>query len=765
MVLVEYFCIHVFYYRKGKNVKKVLKYFLVSVLFVLMTTGAFAKEVVIIDDDFSADNLYQYDLQGSWNVANGMLNLGAGSGSAFLYYDFPVQYENCNYKVEVDFIGHTSTGGILIGAEGEKLTANALNFHGFDCFTGGTGTKAALGCYKVDGSWSGNIVVSDELIKVSDIHLSVEVYDDELTYRVTSIDGETLYYAVNYQLGTHSRDVYDAFFGKIGLRKFYADKGSFDNLKVTVYEDDKMPSISKKITLGGFAFKGSNNLKQVNNSISGSGAMLTETAMADNFKAELTLVPSGVSKLFFGMTDANNGYAFEINKNNETLSVYKITNGDYDRLGVKNMPVYDGEHLAYVEVTDGVATVMFDTFFEKEDAYWSFSLKLDGYKTGKFGVWLDGGSVSALTVTETDSITGETYTNPVNWGPDPDVLYYDGTYYLYNRITSGDDIFRVYTSSDMTRWTARNIVFVNDPKVHNVQHYMSPNVLYYDGTFYLFYAAKNAAGSNRLFCATSDSPLGPFTHKHGQTPIHDVAEIGGHPYVDPDTGKVYLSYVRFGNGNHIWLEEVTLADDKATPVPGTLTKLISPTHEYENDGHGHIAEGGVITKHNGYYYMIYATGHYEGHYGEAYAISENILGPYTKYEYNDILTWNKHINGTGDGVFVKSPDGTELWMVYHKHYTTDTVSPRYTCIDRVKFVANPNGGPDILTVQGPSTTPQAKPSNIYRYDIDQNGVEMLLDALKVLCRNSTAYNGRYDVDCSNRIDEYDARALMEHIVK
>ena len=320
------------------------------------------------------------------------------------------------------------------------------------------------------------------------------------------------------------------------------------------------------------------------------------------------------------------------------------------------------------------------------------------------------------------------------------------------------------TSPDMVSWTARNTVYVNDPTIHNVQHYMSPNVIHYNGTFYLFYAAKNTEGSNRIYCATSDSPYGPFTHKHGQVPIHDVPEIGGHPYID-ESGKVYISLVRFGNGNHIWLEEIILADDKATPVPGTLTKVISPNAEYENDGHGHISEGGVIYKHNGYYYMIYASGHYEGHYGESYAVAKDILGPYTKYEYNDILTWNTQIDGTGDAVFVKSPDGTELWFVYHKHYSVGTVSPRYTCVDKVKFVKDPSGGPDILTVQGPSITPQAKPSNIYRYDIDKDGSERLIDALYLLRNIPTVYNGAFDPDCNNRVDEYDARAILEKITK
>ena len=743
---------------------RLLKAFLITVFVVMLATVVSAKETVVYENDFSSTNLSEFSLNGNWAVFDGMLGLDSGSGSAFLKYDLPEQYAGMNYRVDVDFIGHTSTGGIMIGGNGEKLTATASLFHGYDCFIGGNGQKAAVGCYKEDGTWSGNFIVSDDIITESDIHMSVLVYDNELVYRVTSLDGNTLYYGVTYTIGTSKRDVYNSFKGQVGLRKFYADKGSFDNFKVTVLEDDVIPSLNKKIDFGGFAFAASNGLKQVANAVSGKGAMLTETAMSDNFKAELVVSPVGNTKMFFGMSDANNGYAFEIDKNNETLAFYKIENGKYERLGVKNMPVYDGEHNAYVEVTDKVATVMFDTFFKQEDAFWSFSFKLDDYNAGKFGIMLEGGTVKTLTITETDSVTGDTYTNPVNWGPDPDVLFYDGTYYLYNRITAGNDIFRVYTSSDMSKWVARNVVFTNDPTVHNVQHYMSPNVLYYNGTFYLFYAAKNPAGSNRLYCATADSPYGPFTHKHGQVPLHDIPEIGGHPYLD-ESGKVYLSYVRFGNGNHIWLEEVVLADDKATPVPGTLTKVISPNAEYENDGHGHIAEGGVIYKHNGYYYMIYASGHYEGHYGEAYAVAKNILGPYTKYEYGDILKWNKHIDGTGDGIFIPSPDGTELWMVYHKHYAVGTISPRYTCIDKVQFVKDPNGGPDILTVQGPSTTPQTKPSNIYRYDIDKDGVTRLLDAVRLLNKKFASYSGSHDVDNSHRNDEYDAIAIINQMVK
>ena len=227
-----------------------------------------------------------------------------------------------------------------------------------------------------------------------------------------------------------------------------------------------------------------------------------------------------------------------------------------------------------------------------------------------------------------------------------------------------------------------------------------------------------------------------------------------------------MTFVRFGSGNHIWIEQVNIENGVVTPVDGTLTDVISPEFEYEIDGYGAIAEGGVIYKHDGYYYMIYASGHYQGEYGESYAVSKNILGPYTKYEYNEILSSTTIANGVGDGILIASPDGSELYMVYHRHYSADAVEPRYTCIDKVKFVNDPSGGPDILTVCGPTSTPQKLPSNIYRYDVDRDGTTTLLDALKTFrhLASSADYSGRYDVNANGSEDAEDILLVLKDML-
>ncbi|MBQ9133354.1 MAG: family 43 glycosylhydrolase [Clostridia bacterium] len=745
--------------------RKVMRFLLTSILFVMLTVTLHAKEVVVYENDFSSDDFSAFTKKGSWQVTDGMLSLGNGSGSAFLTYAIPEEYAGMNFQVDVDFFGHTSTGGILIGGTGDGLAATAPEFLGYDCFIGTNGKKAALGCYNAQGVWSGNIVASSDVVTAKDIHLSVRVVDNELTYTVTSPDGTTQYYGVTYEHGTSTKDVYDAFGGTIGLRKFYSDRGTFDNFRLTVFVDDVLPTMNEKVELDGVSFNAV-GLQKSGSAVSGSGAMLTTASMQENFTAEVMLTPVGVSKLFFGMDDSGNGYAFEIHKKDETVALYQIKDGKYICLGRKNAPIGDGSYLASVSVYENVATAIFDTFSQGEDAFFTFELKLKEYTAGKFGVWLEGGKIETLSIMDSQGKTGDTYTNPVNTGADPDVLFYDGTYYLYHRISNGNNIFRVYTSPDLVHWLPRDIVFTHKPGEYTASSYMSPNVFYYDGLFYLFYAAKNASGSNRIFCAYSESPYGPFEHKNGQVPLHNVPEIGGHPYLD-ESGKVYMSYVRFDNGNHIYLEEVTLKDGVFSAVPGTLRKVVSPTTEYENDGYGNISEGGVLYKHNGYYYMIYASGHYKGHYGEAYAIAENILGPYTKYEYNEILTYNSAINGVGDGVYVKSPDGTELYMVYHKHVSNSIVEPRQTCIDKVQFVKDPNGGPDILTVNGPSTTSQYLPSNIYRYDVNRDGKTNLLDAFYLIKRQATSpeYCGSYDVDANGRENYMDAVAIMKKIAE
>ena len=708
-------------------------------------------------NDFSnAASLADFTAKGNWTIQNGSLATDSGAGSAFLTYTLPNEYTGKNFRVEVDFLGHTSTGGILIGGIGET-SGQPAEFFGYDFFISADAQKAAMGCYNAIGAWGGNITVGlASMQRGMDLHLSVTVRGKELTYLVTSLDGTVQYFGMTYDIGSSAKDVYTTVGNQIGLRKFYNDAGTFDNFRVTILEDDVLPELSQAASFAGMNVQYGGNLEILDTEVRGAGALLSADAFSEDFAVECKLEAVGTTRFVFGATDTRNYFVFEINREEERVYLYQVINGKFKCMGAKNVPIRDGARTVRIELLDKIAKLYFEDNFNDSDPFPKFDMRLAAYCAGKFGIWLDGGSVSALTLSEPQAYVGETYTNSVIVGADPDVLYYDGVYYLYNRISDGNNVFRVHTSTDLVNWTSKNVVFTHKAE-YNTRGYMSPNVFYHDGLFYLLYAAKNSDGKERLYYAVASSPYGPFEPATPGVPLHDVSEIGGHPFIDDD-GKIYLTYVRFGGGNFIWIEEVAVSNGIITPKPGTLTLLISPTDIYETDGYGLISEGGVIRKHNGLYYMIYATGHYKGHYGEGYAVSENVLGPYTKYEYNDILTYNSAVNGVGDGILVPSPDGSELFMVYHKHCSTSLIEPRYTCIDRVKFVPDENGGPDILYVYGPTLTPQPYPSNHQTADNDSALLNASLLSQKII---SGGYDTRYDVNGDGHIGLKDAL----HIIK
>ena len=748
--------------------KKIL---LALLLLACLSLTVSAKETVIYENDFSSSDLSDFKMYGSMKVSDGALKAIGNGTSAYIAYTFPEKYQGMDYIVEVDYLGCSNMGGLLIGATSDSLTKVPSYFSGYTATTSNSGEKVYIAYFSESG-WGGNFAPGTNLITDDDFHLSVRVYKGAMTFRATSLDGKTLFQEFRYEPGDHENDIYDTFTSTVGLRQYYSDAGRFDNFKVTIIEDDELPKMSDTLTLSGTSFKAS-GLTVKDGIVSGNGAMLSQNALSGDYRVSVSVANKDISRLYFGMTDEKNGYAFELNGYEQTVMLFKITDGVFEILGEKANIIREGFCDLTVDVHGGIVSAYYDNYFEGADAFPKFEFYLDG-TDGKFGIWLEGGMAQSLSVGDsTVTLPEETYTNSINPGADPDVLYYEGTYYLYVYAgNDGNNIFRVYTSPDLVHFTPRNIIFTWDHITYNNVNgktAWSPNVFYNesDGLFYLFFAAEQlgADTGRRVYYASSDSPYGPFTHDGPLVAINDVNEIDGHPFVGYD-GKTYMSFSRYDEGGTIWFEEVTIKDGVVTAKPETATRVIYSDREWDNDGALRLCEGGFVWKHDGYYYLIYATGSYSRHYGEAVAVSKNPLGPYEKYEYNPILRYNYEVDGTGDALIIPSPDGEELYMVYHRHTVPDNGgTPRDVCVDLIEFVEDPDGGPDILTVRGPSNTPQKLPSNKYRYDVNRDGKVTLADAMKVLqnVRAATDYSGYYDVDANGSIGLSDVMAIFEKI--
>ena len=295
-----------------------------------------------------------------------------------------------------------------------------------------------------------------------------------------------------------------------------------------------------------------------------------------------------------------------------------------------------------------------------------------------------------------------TYLNPVLPDcADPAVLFYQGTYYLYP--TNSPDTnngFKVYTSNNLVNWTDRGWALAK-ANSWGTSRFWAPDVTYYNGLFYMYYCTDE-----RICVATSSSPLGPFVQSVKQ-PIHlNTPEIDPHLFIDTD-GQKYLYFVRFNNGNELY--GAKLNADMKTINESTVTFISRASQSWEKSQAAPVAninEGPFMLKRNGIYYLTYSANHFQSpDYGVGYQTASSPLGPYTKYAGNPIMRSNTRVHGSAHHCVTTSPDGSEMFIVYHCHNSLTTTDPRKLCIDRISFTSS-----NTLQVVGPTTSAQTMPS-------------------------------------------------------
>ncbi len=299
-----------------------------------------------------------------------------------------------------------------------------------------------------------------------------------------------------------------------------------------------------------------------------------------------------------------------------------------------------------------------------------------------------------------------TYTNPVQPGcADPVVLHHRGKYYAYTTHTAPTrgktQGIRLHTSKNLVEWKDEGFV-LKDQDSWGDHGFWAPDIVERNGMFYLYYASEE-----RMCVATAKSPNGPFRQEDHAPMEPAEIRIDGHVFEDDD-GQRYFYYVSFGEGNEIWGGK--LNDDMVTVDPSTLRRMMKPDQEWELH-QGAVTEGPEMLKHKGTYYLTYSGSHFKApEYAVGYATSNSPLGPWKKHEFNPVMKSTAYARGTAHHCFTPSPDGRETFIVYHRHHSSTRTNPRHLAIDRVRFVPDPDGGPDVIQIHGPTSSPQPFPS-------------------------------------------------------
>ncbi|MVM30466.1 family 43 glycosylhydrolase [Spirosoma sp. HMF4905] len=349
-----------------------------------------------------------------------------------------------------------------------------------------------------------------------------------------------------------------------------------------------------------------------------------------------------------------------------------------------------------------------------------------------------------------------TYTNPlpVQFG-DPYVLSTQGTYYMYGTGGGADKGFSAYSSKDLVNWKPEGQVYFHnnptgwsDPNAKWGGAYWAPEVYEVKGKFYLFYSAQwginptQEVENFRIGVAVADKPTGPFIDLTNK-PIFDP----GYPIIDANVffdanGKAYLYFSRccykhpvesevaelarqkgwFSEIEESWVYGIELKPDFSGVIGEPVLLLRPPVNlsdkqaEWESrsvtahEVNRRWTEGSVTFKKGALYYIMYSANHFGGqYYAIGYATASSPLGPFKKATNNPILQKNTtkggSVTGTGHNSITYSPDGKEMFCIYHAR-TAKSGADRVVCIDRME-VANGR-----ITILGPTTTPQKRPSGI-----------------------------------------------------
>lgn len=410
--------------------------------------------------------------------------------------------------------------------------------------------------------------------------------------------------------------------------------------------------------------------------------------------ADVKAVKNSYTGLTFALGENEYGL-FAMNPDFDKAYIYNVKDEKYDFVAVKSVDIEAGKFYQMKTVFESGRLICYLADEKNDtDPYPVFDLSYDSDGNG-YGVYCKQDGYKNFTVSEYQIPNYDrTYTNPVyENAPDPYILNDDGTYYLY-ATTDSNNGFRVSSSTDLVNWKSlgfcakKGEIFGND-------RFWAPEVYNYSGKYYMLYSTDE-----HLALAVSDSPTGPFV-KTQDNYFLDYHCIDGHFFFDDD-GSVYLYMAYWGKtGEEIWGCRMKI--DLSGIVPETLIQL---TTCEKNDGG--INEGPFMLKHGGKYFLTYSIHGYDDHnYSVKLAVSDSPLGTFDVK--GIILEKSGPLVGTGHHAFVTSPDGNELFIAYHCHYSTTQVHGRKLCIDRCKFVETDDGY--TISIYGPTSTPQPYPGS------------------------------------------------------
>lgn len=295
---------------------------------------------------------------------------------------------------------------------------------------------------------------------------------------------------------------------------------------------------------------------------------------------------------------------------------------------------------------------------------------------------------------------------------DPDVLYYEGKWYIYG----STDV--CYVSDELLNWKAYPLKphrfdvteragYSEDIDIFTKRYHSSwiaVAVTCFKGKIYLL-----PSGSATLY--TADNPLGTFV-KAGDIVYPDGTNCSDIP--DPaflaDGDRLYLY---FGSGIETGIQGVELDADKPWKMKQKPVRLVEFEAEtgwectgarYENKKVGWIEGGGALKKNGRYYLYFSANGvTYDSYNMGCYYSDESALSGFKPQKNNPFCEKTKGIcKAAGHGSITTGPNDT-MWIFYTSVASSVHMYERRIGMDKV--VINADGELEVITTDTPQWAP------------------------------------------------------------
>ncbi len=302
----------------------------------------------------------------------------------------------------------------------------------------------------------------------------------------------------------------------------------------------------------------------------------------------------------------------------------------------------------------------------------------------------------------------DTFTNPVcESGADPWVVRWRGAYYYCHSRAGSVCVSRAERLHEVGRRPAA-VVWAPAPGRPYSRHLWAPELHHLDGRFYIYVAADDGRNrTHRMYVLRghAEDPQRPFELLGRIADPADRWAIDG-TVLTLAEGRRYFVWSGWEGEANVAQSLYIAPMSEPWTIDGCRVRISSPEHPWEANDRPHVNEGpSVLRSRDGEVFLVYSAG---GSWTDEYClgllrlVGADPMQPSSWVKArHPVFARSGQVFGPGHACFVRSPDGSQDWIVYHAARHKGAGWKRDVRMQR--FGWNSDGSPSFGTPVPPGT--------------------------------------------------------------